>query len=50
MPKHDMTWYVLLQFMNGLLDDVYAVHHLCLRDDQRRSKPEYSVLNIKRRT
>ena len=36
--------------MNGLFDDVNAVHHLFLRDDQRRGKPEHNVLNIKRLT
>ena len=41
---------MLLQFMNGLFDDVNAVHHLFLRNDQGRSKPEYNVLNIKRLT
>ena len=33
---------VLLKFMNSLFDYVNAVHHLCVRDDQGRSKPEYN--------
>ena len=32
--------------MNGLFDNVYAVHHLCVRDDQGRSKPEYNILGM----
>ena len=41
---------MLLQFMNGLFDDVNAVNHLFLRNDQGRSKPEYNVLHMDRRT
>ena len=34
--------------MNGLFDYVYAVHHLCVRDHQGRSKPEYNDLDVNR--